>query len=56
VAGIPDEVLDPRLAWADRDAYDRAAADLVARFEKNFEAFAGMVGEDVRAASIRRAA
>ncbi len=56
VAGIPNEVLDPRLSWADRAAYDRTAAELVARFEKNFEAFAESVGEDVRAASIRKAA
>jgi phosphoenolpyruvate carboxykinase (ATP) len=56
VPGIPNEVLDPRLAWADRAAYDRAAAELVGRFEKNFETFAGMVGEDVKAASIRKAA
>jgi phosphoenolpyruvate carboxykinase (ATP) len=56
VPGIPNEVLDPRQAWADRDAYDRTARDLVARFEANFETFAENVGEDVRAASIRAAA
>ena len=56
VAGIPNEVLDPRLSWADRAAYDKTASDLVARFEKNFEAFAGLVGDDVKAASIRKAA
>jgi phosphoenolpyruvate carboxykinase (ATP) len=56
VAGIPDDVLDPRLAWADRDAYDRTARDLVARFEANFDTFSGAVGEDVKAAAIRAAA
>jgi len=56
VPGIPNEVLDPRQAWADKAAYDRTAADLVARFEKNFETFAGVVGEDVKAAAIRAAA
>jgi phosphoenolpyruvate carboxykinase (ATP) len=56
VAGIPDDVLDPRLAWADRDAYDRTARDLVSRFEKNFDTFAGAVGDDVKAAAIRAAA
>jgi len=56
VPGIPNEVLDPRLAWADRDAYDRTARDLVARFEANFETFAGAVGDDVKAAAIRAAA
>ena len=56
VPGIPNEVLDPRLSWSDTAAYDRTAADLVARFEKNFETFAGLVGDDVKAASIRKAA
>ena len=56
VAGIPDEVLDPRLAWANLDAYDRTARDLVGRFEKNFDTFAGAVGDDVKAAAIRAAA
>ena len=56
VPGIPNEVLDPRLSWADSAAYDKTAAELVARFEKNFESFVASVGEDVRAASIRKAA
>ncbi len=37
--GVPAEVLNPRNAWADKEAYDRQAADLAARFEKNFEQF-----------------
>ena len=41
VAGIPNEVLDPRQAWSDRAAYDMAARGLVERFEKNFAAFRG---------------
>ncbi len=56
VPGIPNEVLDPRLSWPDSAAYDRAAAALAGRFQANFEAFAGLVGEDVKAASIRAAA
>ncbi len=56
VAGIPDNVLDPRAAWADRAAYDTAAAALVARFEANFATFADLVGDDVKAAAIRAAA
>jgi phosphoenolpyruvate carboxykinase (ATP) len=56
VPGIPSDVLDPRLAWADRAAYDRTAAELAARFQRNFEVFASLVGEDVKAASIRPAA
>ena len=56
VAGIPNEVLDPRRSWADPAAYDAQAADLVARFEANFATFVDGVGEDVRAAAIRKAA
>ncbi len=56
VAGVPDEVLDPRTAWTDRAAYDLAAAALVKRFEENFATFHDRVGEDVKAAAIRAAA
>ena len=52
VPGVPDEVLDPRRAWADEGAYAAAARALVARFTKNFEAFAEAVAPDVRAAAI----
>jgi phosphoenolpyruvate carboxykinase (ATP) len=31
--GVPNEVLDPKSAWKDKAAYDRAAADLAAQFE-----------------------
>lgn len=37
--GVPAEVLNPRNAWADKEAYDRTAADLAARFEENFRQF-----------------
>ncbi|MBC7799370.1 MAG: phosphoenolpyruvate carboxykinase (ATP), partial [Gemmatimonadaceae bacterium] len=56
IAGIPNDVLDPRQAWADKAAYDRAAADLVARFEKNFASYQAAATDDVRAAAIRAAA
>ena len=56
VNGIPNEVLDPRRAWADPVAYDRTAGDLVSRFEQNFAKFQGGVSEDVKAAAIRAAA
>jgi phosphoenolpyruvate carboxykinase (ATP) len=56
VSGVPAEVLDPRQSWADKAAYDRTAAELVARFEKNFAGFEGGVGDEVKAAAIRAAA
>jgi phosphoenolpyruvate carboxykinase (ATP) len=37
--GVPSEFLDARGAWKDKAAYDKSAADLAARFAKNFEKF-----------------
>ncbi len=56
VKDVPAQVLDPRSAWADKTAYDKAAADLVKRFEENFSTFSDLVGDDVKAAAIRAAA
>jgi phosphoenolpyruvate carboxykinase (ATP) len=36
---VPADILNPRNSWADKEAYDRQAADLAARFEANFEKF-----------------
>lgn len=51
--GVPKEVLDPRGAWADKDAYDRAAADLAGRFQKNFHDKFGAVSDDIACAGPR---
>ncbi|HEX2943758.1 MAG TPA: phosphoenolpyruvate carboxykinase [Rhodopila sp.] len=56
VPGIPDEVLDPRQAWADKAAYDRTAKQLISRFEENFASFEAGVSDDVKAVAIRAAA
>jgi phosphoenolpyruvate carboxykinase (ATP) len=56
VPGVPNEVLDPRSAWADKAAYDEAAQALVQRFVSNFASFADHVDDDVKAAAIRVAA
>jgi len=45
---VPAEILNPRNAWADKEAYDRTDADLAARFEANFEKFDA--SEAIRAA------
>ena len=46
--GVPPEFLDARGAWKDKAAYDKSAADLSARFAKNFEKF--QVPENIRTA------
>ena len=56
VDGIPDEVLNPREAWADKAEYDRAAAHLAGLFEKNFATFQDGASEDVKNSAIRAAA
>jgi phosphoenolpyruvate carboxykinase (ATP) len=37
--GVPSELLAPRNSWKDKAAYDKMAAELSARFAKNFEKF-----------------
>lgn len=37
---VPAEILSPRNTWADKDAYDKKAAELFAMFQKNYEKFA----------------
>ncbi len=39
VPEVPSELLNPRNSWKDKAAYDKMAADLSARFAKNFEQF-----------------
>jgi phosphoenolpyruvate carboxykinase (ATP) len=46
--GVPAEILNPRNAWADKEAYDKTAAELAARFAQNFEQFEA--SEAIRAA------
>jgi phosphoenolpyruvate carboxykinase (ATP) len=48
--GVPAAVLDARGMWADPAAYDLAAADLSARFQRNFEQFT-MVKPEIREAA-----
>ena len=44
------DVLDPRAAWADKDAYDATARQLAGMFRDNFEQYAEHVTPEVLAA------
>ncbi len=49
--GVDQAILDPRQTWADKDAYDRAAHQLMQRFVDNFAQFEAHVDEGVRQAA-----
>lgn len=38
--GVPAEILNPRNAWASKEAYDQTALELARRFHQNFQQFA----------------
>ena len=54
--GVDPALLNPRAAWSDRAAYDRTAAAVAARFDRNFAPLARHVPEEVRRVQIRAAA
>ena len=51
--GVPDELLDPRNTWENKEAYDEKASYLASLFRKNFEKYADGVTEEILAAAPR---
>jgi phosphoenolpyruvate carboxykinase (ATP) len=47
--GVPNEILDPKTTWADKDAYDQKANHLANAFLNNFEKFAEFANEEILA-------
>ncbi len=45
VEGVPSEVLDPRAAWTDKEAYDKKAQYLADLFKENFNKFSNVSEE-----------
>jgi phosphoenolpyruvate carboxykinase (ATP) len=42
LAGVDSKLLNPRNTWANPQAYDEAAANLIAQFKANFTKYTGV--------------
>jgi phosphoenolpyruvate carboxykinase (ATP) len=51
--GVPQEILDPRNTWKNKDAYDQQAEKLARQFNDNFNKFKDGVGPEILAAAPR---
>ncbi len=48
---VPSEILNPRGTWADKNNYDKTAANLAGQFVKNFEQYAAETSSNILAAA-----
>lgn len=46
--GVPDEILNPKNTWSDKNAYDKAAQNLANKFKNNIEKFSGLSPEIIK--------
>lgn len=51
--GVPDNILQPRETWTDKQAYDEKANYLAGLFNKNFEKYKDGLSEEILAAAPR---
>jgi phosphoenolpyruvate carboxykinase (ATP) len=49
--GVPVELMNPRNTWQDKAAYDQTAADLAAKFVKNFSQYAEGASPEILSAA-----
>lgn len=49
--GVPSEILEPRNAWADKEAFAQTAQSLAGSFVKNFEQYASAASAEILAAA-----
>ena len=53
IEGIPRDLLNPKLAWADKEAFEREVRKLAGMFQKAFKLYEGDVKECVKLAGPR---
>jgi phosphoenolpyruvate carboxykinase (ATP) len=51
-SGVPDELLDPKNTWKDKEMYDAKAIELAAKFKENFKRFKDVPEEILNAGPV----